>query len=616
MSESPSSQPEPAPAASAERRFSAVSVTAMLVGVIALVVDWWLKHRSPALLFLALPVSQILILPIAFLTGRRPRSAFGWLSLVTLHVLLAVLIGFTLNGEFLPLKGLVHQAVFRILVVGLWLLPAMGIVLIAMTLGKGRLRWVSWNPQVLRICLAGTLITGILEISSRVIEGRQRPVSILTSTLQPDQHSDIRIVAIGGSSALGFPYDPDSSMIQVAAEQLRHRFPGRQWSATNLAKTGIDLELAISQLNQLTECPDIVVIYSGHNEFFHHLEELAIFRKSRWSIDSWLSWSGLFRVLAPRVAEQTYQVCKDFDSELEGQRWVSYAGCPPPLDAERLQRHCRHLREFFEWAGRNGIHVVYCVPASAEAECFPIRPLMYDRSLQERQHQLAMMKTILSLHEDGEWQQALTLCEASLSRHPECADFHLLAGISQRQLGQTESAIRSFQKARDLDQLPIRMISSYQDAARKIAEEYTASIIDCPALLRTQTSDFVLDSTVFPDGVHPNLAATFVLGTAIAESISTAMVSESVGHLPSLAAENSEPLAMEDCFARMRLSRGTLVEACRRYSVVLKHYNNLSVDRQSQRLLDAERFQKLSQQLADEVIQPGESGSEWIGNSR
>ena len=79
--------------------------------------------------------------------------------------------------------------------------------------------------------------------------------------------SEFTIVVIGGSSALGVPYEDWLSVGAIVGRELERAIPSRRFRVEVLAEKGATLEAMQLKLAGLTRRPDALIVYSGHNEF-------------------------------------------------------------------------------------------------------------------------------------------------------------------------------------------------------------------------------------------------------------------------------------------------------------------------------------------------------------
>ena len=78
---------------------------------------------------------------------------------------------------------------------------------------------------------------------------------------------------IGGSSALGYPYNPTLSIGQIVAWQIEQALPGKRVVLDIRANLGKNTEEMHIGLANLKRRPDILIIYSAHNEFLSRFED-------------------------------------------------------------------------------------------------------------------------------------------------------------------------------------------------------------------------------------------------------------------------------------------------------------------------------------------------------
>ena len=76
---------------------------------------------------------------------------------------------------------------------------------------------------------------------------------------------------MGGSSAQGVPYDRWLSIGKIIAWKLQDAIPDRPIRLNIIARAGDTLEMQHKALSNLQRRPDLLVIYSGHNEFYSRL---------------------------------------------------------------------------------------------------------------------------------------------------------------------------------------------------------------------------------------------------------------------------------------------------------------------------------------------------------
>ncbi|GAB5443858.1 MAG: hypothetical protein Fues2KO_42070 [Fuerstiella sp.] len=442
-------------------------------------------------------------------------------------------------------------------------LAAAFVTVLAVSIIRRSVRWHRWAPTMLRIGFGATFVFGSLEAAAAWLQPSWKPDFQLPDLPESPESNQRTIVAIGGSTMVGLPYAPDFGILPAAEWYLNKAYPNLKIETQNLAVTGINQRQAIATLTDLETKPDVLVIYSGHNEFFHESDEMATIRMTSFgSIDDWLILFPTFRIVNPLLSQ--YLMAQS--SWVTERNMIDTPICPPSVGEVRRQRFQAELRQLFKWARRQDIYVVYCPVVSDTAtfapnfsgcrDCLPADRVKLEQEWQKLKH----------LQADGEHEQVLESCRNVLSRFPDVADFYYLAGTSLRSLRRYSEADLHFQQAKDLDGFPIRALQSYMNAAIDVATEFDIPIIDSETRLRSLSSDGLLSNELFLDGVHPNLKSYHVLGHAIAESI----VQHDLLRSPTPAMELKTDLAT--CLERFQFTTDQLAEAYERTAVVLDHY--------------------------------------------
>jgi lysophospholipase L1-like esterase len=152
-------------------------------------------------------------------------------------------------------------------------------------------RTLPWKHKALFSLAALFIFLVLLEIVLRVL-GLFAPERIFTAFTGPDGRAmvryelndlkpefsaekargSLRIMIAGGSTALGFPYQPRSSIGQRLAVLLEDTLPDTRVEVINLGRMGMDsAEVEEVVRRALAYGPDLVIVYSGQNEFISRL---------------------------------------------------------------------------------------------------------------------------------------------------------------------------------------------------------------------------------------------------------------------------------------------------------------------------------------------------------
>ena len=394
--------------------------------------------------------------------------------------------------------------------------------------------------------------------------------------LRPPDNSNLHIASIGGSTTMGWPWQPHYSISKVAAWQLERKL--RQTSETarrksndeesgvwqrrvvvhNVAQKGDALKQDILQLHRLPVKPHVLMVYSGHNELYQEIDEFSRVSDSPTpGLDRVLSWSPTFCVI-DRVLTERFNAL--WRIRQLARRLVDDAYLTVEQKSQRLARFTDRLRQLSQFCRRQDILLIWFIPAASESACPPNRSTIRGGGrTSENANLQAAYQQARDYEQRLDWTQAAELYREQLRDYPEMAEFHFRLGHCLLHINQPQDAAASFQSALETDAFPVRAQADYRQAVEQVAREYGNVTIDTAALLGPLTPNGILDDTVILDDVHPTLRSVFVLGTEaariiqrIVEDKSPEIESEQEGSfLESLKAFNINPIAVADAYEQL-----------------------------------------------------------------
>lgn len=476
------------------------------------------------------------------------------------------------------------------------LLLAICFVLVcAISMMRGSLKWHRTAPIVVRLGLAGLFVFGSLETAAFVLRPAWAPEYTLPDLPRSTASGERTIAAIGGSTMAGLPYAPEFGLMPTVQWYLQRSLPELSIRVRNLAVTGINQSRAISLLRQLKNRPDVLVVYAGHNEFFHESSEMAAIRMSSFGrIDDWLGVFPSFQIINPVLS----QYLMGQSSWVQQRTFIDTPVCPDSVAQIRVQRFQAELQQLFRWAENQQIAVVYCLPAADTATFEPNFSGCRQCDDVDRQRLHQQWRRVRALQEQQSWTEALTVCLSVLDLFPDVAEFHFRAGQCLRQLQQFGEADRHFTAAKDLDGFPIRTLSIYQKAALAAADEANVAVVRADSVLSEMSDDRLLSTEQFLDGIHPNLRACHRLGYAIADQILRRDGLNAKTAATPLSAD------FDACMDHFSLTSQRLASAYEKAAEIMDHYAEFRPFDQSRRQQRRDQLRQTARQLRSGVASP------------
>lgn len=437
------------------------------------------------------------------------------------------------------------------------------------------------------------------------------PVLPTSFTAQPAGDASLSLVVIGGSSALGYPYDPNLSVGQIVGWQLEEVMRGMRVDVdirANLARNLEDMHLSLAGLKRR---PDAMIIYSGHNEF------LSRFDTAR----------DAGYAEAPRGAF----LDRLYDSSLRSPfcRWVYETmrkhrlGGPPPLNNhrrlldvplftrselhERVVDFGRRLEAIVAWCKQVGCEPILVIPPSNESGYEPNRSVLLPPPAPERAAELAAAFEAARKREAASPEDSLAGYRSLIAEAPEFAEVHFRLGRLLEAAGAYDEARTHYIKAKDLDGFPVRCRSDFVRFYHEVATRHGCLLIDAPEVLRRMCRHGILDDTIFHDAHHPSFAGHLAIAQAILDGLHRRRALGLDGGGEGFPAVNPS-----ECAAHFRVDANVWAGACARAGTYYKQLGGARFD-PSERLAKHERLMRAAVDLRAGRVSPDDTGVPGIG---
>jgi hypothetical protein len=405
----------------------------------------------------------------------------------------------------------------------------------------------------------------------------------------------VSIVVVGESSARGEPYHPWVSVGQIVAWQLQRVLPGVEFRVEILAEGGLCLEQAIHVLGGLRHRPDALIVFAGHNEF---QGRFGWSRNSRHYVEEGPD-SPLALVELARSASATAELILENLDRFRGEErppkrvtreLVDHPTCTAETRGFLRREFERRLDGLASWCVREGILPILIVPASNDGGFDPSRSVLDGSTPLPRRTEFADLVRAARAAESSDPQSAIAAYRGLIERHPEFAETHYRLGRLLHQVGGAREAREHFVQARDLDGLPLRCPSEFQQTIRAVAARWDGLLVDGSRVLEQLSPDGILDDRLFHDAHHMNLVGQ----AALARDILTQLRSRRAFGWPDPVPVPEIDLA--DCVRSFDLDRVRWAEICRRSAEFYSRTAFVRFD-PADRLAAGERYERAAEAI-------------------
>jgi tetratricopeptide (TPR) repeat protein len=318
----------------------------------------------------------------------------------------------------------------------------------------------------------------------------------------------LRVFCLGGSASAGWPHPKQEIYSAYLEQALARAFPWRPIQVINAsahAYAAYRVRLLFDQVIELD--PDLIVVYSGNNEFLEkrtylpHREQLEPF------LDVANSLAG-FRLarawLGPRLfpenalsAQKRQHVAFAIWSKV---KQVALDLRTDPEQFAQVKSHYRRsIEAIAEGAQQRGVPLVLVsVPVNLRdwhPNVSVHAPAGGDREKWKRAYDSG--RIALLRNEPGE---AALHFESALAMDPGHAESHFLLARALDRTQEWERAYAHYDRARDLDHNPFRAISEFNDALHDIAARHPGVYLaDAEAAFRSASAPRAPGFDLLPD---------------------------------------------------------------------------------------------------------------------
>jgi hypothetical protein len=460
--------------------------------------------------------------------------------------------------------------------------------------------------RLLLLCISTVFCLVFIESASAVWLAWEHRFPALPTQFPASPTDELHIAVIGGSSAKGQPYQDWLSIGPIVAWKLRAALPGRRVVADVLAREGATLEEMHQKLEGIKHRPDVLIIFTGHNEFQARLP---------WDQDADRPAGPLAYALKIVMQDRLHSPLFQVVSEVFGK----YRLMAPPKIVERgpidplivrrseseriLDEFGRRLEAIVSWCERIGSVPVLVIPPANLSGYEPNRSVL-PASVSPEERRSFARDWLAARSSESESVPAIARYRALIVRHPGFAGAHFRLARLLEQSGRFIEAGQDYRLARDLDGFSQRCQTSFQDAYRRVAARHGCILVDGPAEFRALSPHGIVGDLMINDGHHPSLGGHVALAQAVLRELRGR---EAFGW-----SEGASPsINVAECATHFGIDDKAWAKVC---ANVATFYNITAIIRHdpAERLRKAKLYQHAADQIAAGTP-PGDLGIPGIG---
>lgn len=350
---------------------------------------------------------------------------------------------------------------------------------------------------------------------------------------------EFRIFCVGGSTVQGRPFAIETAFSTWLELRLAAADPSRAWNVINCGGVSYASYRLAPIMEEIVEYqPDLIVLYTGHNEF---LED-----RTYESIKATPSW--LIRTHERLSAIKTYAFVRSLFVNKTGPESGEAPATEMPAEVEaRLDfrnglekyhrddqwkqdvvQHFEHnLRRMVAAAKNAQVPLILCNPVSNLRDASPFKSQNGSELAPAEQAVFDELWELVNSASDAKPNLIadLEMLEQLIEMDPRHAGLQYRTGQTYQQLGDFDKAKEHLVRAKEEDVCPLRIIEPMYDVIAEVADDYDVPVVDVRAFFEARSSDGIPGSESLLDHVHPSIHGhQLIAGLLMEEMVEQGMV--------------------------------------------------------------------------------------------
>lgn len=329
-----------------------------------------------------------------------------------------------------------------------------------------------------------------------------------------------RIVIQGGSTAAGFPFGRFGSLHGMLQQRLKTAYPDKNIEIINTAMAAVNTFTLVDIQDEIIELePDLVLIYSGHNEYLGVLGAGSVMG-SQSSYGATLLYLKLKSLRLFKLLESTYaQFALKSDESNSGDTKSSSLNGSSDADAspEKL-------------TNSTNVESRSVMAQAAKGQLIELNGDIYNQGVAQFSGNLELL---LSKYQQADIPVLIgNLVSIERGLTPFAASDSNLYSNAQIDFDSENynAAKQGYVNAKDDDQLRFRAPSAFNSIIENKAKQYSATLVDVYGRFEQSSNNKILDHTLLLEHVHPTKRGYFLLSDAFYQNI-TKILGEPKGEL-------------------------------------------------------------------------------------
>lgn len=360
--------------------------------------------------------------------------------------------------------------------------------------------YARWLPVVVPVLVAVATFL-VLESLSRLLEPTPHDdVNVVVRDMLHKKPGEYTVFVYGESTVYGIP-EPALGFVEQMKYWLQKSSQDRQFKIVNFGRPGIPSARIRTIVEHTIDAqPDLAIVLMGHNEFLDRRVQ-----------HTWWMQEFADQLASVRLGRR---YLSQLSSRLHGLAPFEPQSSLFAAKVSAFQENLTHIVERFR---DRGIPLLLCTVPMNLLDWPPVYKQLPPRFRPEGY--ASAIARALELISQRHWQQARAEVEALLATYRHDAMAFYLLGRIHLSLGRSDQAKELFTRAKDLDPIPWRALSTFNDAIRQEASKPHVHLVHVSQEFEHAAAYGIPGFSLVGDNCHPTPTGHALIVRAILAKI-------------------------------------------------------------------------------------------------
>jgi hypothetical protein len=336
---------------------------------------------------------------------------------------------------------------------------------------------------------------------------------------------EYRVFCLGGSTVQGRPYAIETSFTTWLELSLQAADPGRLFDVVNCGGISYASYRLVPILEEVLHYePDLIVLYTGHNEFledrtYGHIKQHSattrfVLRQStrlrslNLIRSAWNQWHARWDSVSASVASSSCDAPRlgvEVDARLDHPGGLTAYHRDPQWRRGVVAHFDYNVRRMIRLCQAAGVEIWIVDPVCNLASCPPFKSQHRDGLSREQVARWRQLRQEATNWYRVDMHRAVALLEEARAIDDQHAGLAYDLGTCYESLGRAELARAAYITAKEEDVCPLRIIEPLHKSLRAAAAEFDVPLIDVKGLFERNCRHGIPGGYLLVDHVHPSI---------------------------------------------------------------------------------------------------------------